>query len=103
VEYEDYTQIPLDKDKERQMTRVILTKSKHWLYEKEFRIFRPGKASCKLDYPVELLTGIIFGCMMPDNVRETVKQSVEEGNCRVAFFEARPKVAEFALDIVRID
>ena len=103
VEYEDYTQIPLDEDKERQMTRVILTKSKHWFYEKEYRIFRPEKAGSKLDYPVELLTGIIFGCMMPDNARETVKQWAEEGNCRVAFFEARPKMAEFGLDIVRID
>jgi hypothetical protein len=103
VEYEDYTQIPLHKDKERQMTRVILTKSKHWMYEKEYRIFRPGKTGCKLDYPVELLTGIIFGCMMTDNVRETVKQWAEEGNCRVAFFEARPKMAEFGLDIVRTD
>ncbi len=43
------------------------------------------------------------GCMMPDNVRKTVKQWAEEGNCRVAFFEARPKMAEFGLDIVRID
>ena len=103
VEYKDYTHIPLDEDNERQMTRAILTKSKHWLYEKEYRIFRPGKNGRKLDYPVELLTGIIFGCMMPDNVRETVKKWTEEGNCRVAFFAALPKLAEFGLDIVRID
>ena len=84
------------------MTRVILTKSKHWSYEKEYRIFRPGMANQKLDYPVELLTGIIFGCMTPDNVRASVKQWVKEGTCRVAFFEARPKTTEFGLDIVRI-
>jgi len=103
VEYEDYTTIPLDKDKTRQMARVILTKSKHWFYEREYRIFGPGKADSKLDYPIELLTGIIFGCMMPLKVRESVKQWVERGNCRVAFFEACPKLAEFGLDIVRID
>ena len=103
VEYEDYTQIPLDEDNVRQMTRVILTKSRHWLYKKEYRIFRHGKTGSKLDYPVELLTGIIFGCMMPDNIREKVKQWAEEGNCRVSFFEARPKMAEFGLDIIRID
>ena len=103
VDYEDYTPIPLDEDKNRQMTRNILTKSKHWFYEREYRIFRPGKADSKLDYPIELLTGIIFGCMMPDNIRESVKQWVKGGKCRVAFFEARPKLAEFGLDIVRID
>jgi hypothetical protein len=103
VEYEDYTPIPLDKDKERQMTRVILTKSKHWVYEREYRIFQPEKSNSKLAYPGALLTGIIFGCMMPDNIRKLVKQWAEEGSCRVAFFEARPKMAEFGLDIVRID
>lgn len=103
VEYKSFTQIPLDKNRERQMTRVILTKSKHWMYEKEYRIFRPVNAGSQLDYPVELLTGIIFGCMMPNKVRETIRQWVEEGNCRVAYFEARPRVADYALDIVRID
>ena len=103
VEYEDYTPIPLGEDNNRQMTRSILTKSKHWSYEREYRIVRPGKAGSRLGYPIELLTGVIFGCMMPDNVRESVKQWAEEGHCRVAFFEARPKAAEFGLDIVRID
>lgn len=103
VEYEDYTPIPLHEDRNSQMTRVILTKSKHWLYEKEYRIVHPGMAGQKLDYPVELLTGILFGCMTPHKVRASVKQWVKEGNCRVAFFEARPKMAEFGLDVVRID
>jgi hypothetical protein len=103
VEYEDYTPILLHEDKEHQMNRAILTKSKHWSYEKEYRIFRPDKAGQSMDYPVELLTGIIFGCRTPPAVRASVKQWVREGNCRVAFFEARPKAAEFGLDIVRID
>ncbi len=103
VAYEDYTPIPLHENAEHQMRRVILTKSKHWSYEKEYRIFKREKAGKNIDYPVELLTGIIFGCMTPDKVRADVKQWVQEGNCRVAFFEARQKAAKFALDIVRID
>lgn len=103
VEYEEYTPIPLQEDSNRQVTRAILTKSKHWSYEREYRIFRPGVAGHKLNYPVELLTGIIFGCLMPEKVRESVKQWVEQGGCRVAFFEARLKMAEFGLDIVRVD
>jgi hypothetical protein len=87
----------------RQMTRIILTKSKHWSYEREYRIVRPAKAGSRLDYPVELLTGIIFGCMMPGDVREQVKRWAKDGDCRVAFFEARPNAAELGLDIVRID
>lgn len=103
VEYDDYTPLPLDKDSSSQIKRAIFTKSKHWSYEKEYRIFRPDKAGQSMDYPVELLTGIIFGCRTPNNVRASVKQWIQEGNCRVAFFEARQKAAEFGLDIVRID
>ena len=77
VEYEDYTPIPLHEDTERQMSRVILTKSKHWVYEKEYRIFRPNIASQSLHYPVELLTGIIFGCMTPDMRREEDERTVQ--------------------------
>lgn len=103
VEYKDYTQIPLDKAKEHQMTRVILTKSKHWMYENEYRIFKPGNAGNHFGFPVELLTGIIFGYKMPEKVRETIKRWAEEGNCQVAYFETHPRVSEYTLDIVRID
>lgn len=103
VEYEDYTPIPLGKDIKSQLERIILTKSKHWSYEREYRIVQAGKACSSLDYPVELLTGVIFGCNMPDTVRKSVKKWTEEGHCCVAFFEARPKAAEFGLEIVRID
>jgi hypothetical protein len=55
-----------------------------------------------VEYPQELLTGVIFGCMMPDHLRRLVRQWAAEGNCRVAFFEARPKAGQFGLDIARI-
>lgn len=103
VEYEDYTPIPIGEDSDRQVTRVILTKSKHWSYEREYRIVRPGEAGRKAPFPPGLLTGVIFGCMMRDDVRELVRQWAKEGDCHVAFFEARPKAAGFGLDIVRID
>lgn len=104
VQYEDYTPLVLlSDDSSKIMERTILTKSKHWSYEREYRIFRPGMAGQKLDYPDALLTGIIFGCMMDENERQLVRQWIEEGDCCVAFFEARPKAAEFGLDIVRVD
>jgi hypothetical protein len=65
VGYGDFTHVPLG-DAMKSMERVILTKSKHWTYEQEYRIFRPEMAGQKVEYPVELLTGIIFCCIMPD-------------------------------------
>jgi len=102
VMYSDYTPLPLDEDLEKQMERVILTKSRHWTYEQEYRIIRPGQACRSLEYPKELLTGVIFGYMMPGHLRQMIKHWVAEGDCRVAFFEARPKAGEFGLDISRI-
>jgi hypothetical protein len=103
VEYENFTPVLLGEDSLATMKRIILTKSKHWSYEREYRIFRPNMAGRKLDYPVELLTGVIFGCLIVENERRLVRRWVEEGNCRVAFFEAQPRGAEFGLDIVRIE
>lgn len=102
VKYRNYTPLPLDGDPVTQMERVILTKAKHWRYEQEYRIVRPGEACRVLEYPGELLTGVIFGCMMPGDLRQLIKQWVTEGNCRVAFFEARPKAGQFGLDISRV-
>jgi len=59
VEYENFTPVPLGEDSMAIMKRIILTKSKHWSYEREYRIFRPKLTGRKLDYPVELLTGVI--------------------------------------------
>jgi hypothetical protein len=70
---------------------------------KSIDFFQPEMAGQKVAYPVELLTGIIFGCMMGENDRQLVKQWAKEGECRVTFFEAQPKAAEFGLDIVRIE
>ena len=103
VQYEDFTPLPLGEDSMKMMERIILTKSRHWSSEREYRIIRPAMAGGALPYPVELLTGIIFGCMMQEGERQLVKQWAQEGDCCVAFFEAQPKASEFGLDIVRID
>jgi hypothetical protein len=103
VKYKDFTNVLLGEDSRKTMERIILTKSKHWSYEREYRIFRPRTAGQKLDYPVALLTGIIFGCMMGESERQLVRRWVKEGDCCVAFFKAQPKAAEFGLDIVRIE
>ena len=103
VKYRNYTPLPLDEDPVKQIERVILTKAKHWRYEQEYRIVRPGEACRALEYPQEHLTGVIFGCrMVADELRQMIKQWGAEGNCRVAFFEARPKAAQFGLDISRV-
>ena len=47
MEYENFTPVPLGEDSMATMKRIILTKSKHWSYEREYRIFRPSVVSLK--------------------------------------------------------
>lgn len=42
---------------------VSLTKSKHWKYEKEWRVIGNASGACK--FPPESLTGVIAGCNIP--------------------------------------
>jgi hypothetical protein len=69
VVYADtYTELPLLRDGHCQAERVVLTKSSHWKYEREWRVVlvsseefgpRPGDKYYQL--PAHALTGIIFG------------------------------------------
>jgi hypothetical protein len=45
VACEDFTAVSLDEDS--MMERLILTKSKHWSYEREYRIIGPNMAGQK--------------------------------------------------------
>jgi len=101
VKYCGYTPLPLG-DPVEQVGRVILTKSRHWSYEHEYRIFRPNQACVELNFRPEFLTGVIFGCKMPEELRQRVREWATAGGChQVAFFEARPKTNNFGLDIFR--
>ncbi len=102
VEYSDYSPLPLHKDSGSQMARIVLTKSTHWAYEQEYRIILPNQACTSVSFPKELLTGVIFGCLMPETLRQTVRSWAAAGNCGPAFFEARLKTDQFGLDTVRI-
>ncbi|MFZ0680264.1 DUF2971 domain-containing protein [Candidatus Binatus sp.] len=102
VEYSDYSPLPLDKDSGSQMARIVLTKSTHWAYEQEYRIILPNQACTAVSFPKELLTAVIFGCLMPETLRQTVRSWASSGNCDPAFFEARLKTDQFGLAIVRI-
>jgi hypothetical protein len=100
VQYSEYTPLPLDDDSGKQIERIVLTKATHWSYEQEYRIVRPNQAGTLMEFPAALLTGVIFGYGMPDELRQKIRSWAAAGNSRVAFFEALPKVGQFGLDVV---
>jgi len=59
-------------------------------------VLLPGShASRQLE--MTYLCGLI---MMSDKERQMMRQWVQEGNCRVTFFEAQPRTSEFGLEEV---
>lgn len=82
---------------------VLLTKSKRWEYEDEWRIIENIRGPGTYQFPAELLIGIIFGCQMTDEDKARIRAWVTEGQCQPVFYQARRKKEEFGLDIEPIE
>jgi hypothetical protein len=80
---------------------ILLTKSKHWEYEQEWRIIDHETGTGPKEFPSELLTGIILGCEMIDKDRKEVLEWLR--NETVTVYVARPKEQSFGVDIVKIN
>ena len=83
---------------------LLLTKSKDWKYEKEWRLsgqnYMPG-----VSYPFnpEALTGIIFGCRAGYRLKNIVRDLIGKRDKPINLYEARMKNRAFGLDIVPLD
>jgi len=78
--------------------RIVLTTSKHWEYEREWRIVDHEFGSGVHKFPPELLAGVIFGCRMKNANKEQVR-AWTQGHCNPRFYEAEIIEGAFALGI----
>ena len=53
---------------------AVLTKADRWRYEHEWRLIRPGGAGTFVSFDPRSLSGVIFGCSMPEADREQVRE-----------------------------
>jgi hypothetical protein len=90
-----------------EIIKIILTKSKHWKHEKEWRLIdRPEvidkhyKGHSK-KYTDDMLNGIIFGLRMDSNAKNTIR-NIFSGKT-VNYYEARVVKNKFRLEIVNVD
>lgn len=83
---------------------VILTKSKHWEYEKEWRLIqRPSNydepyRGHPVSYQDDMLSGIIFGSRMKNKEKTTIKNILRGKPVR--YYDARLIKNKFQLEIV---
>ncbi len=89
---------------------IVRTKSRHWKYEQEWRMLeeRPdsqeaagGYIGHEVDYPNDMLAGIIFGERMSSEHRNVIKQLTTDKD--LLFKEAVISAKLFAIEIILCD
>jgi hypothetical protein len=114
VVYSDSVQFPpvkfadLCKDEDREfaaLNTLISTKSRHWVYEREWRFLHAGPfqsssdPSRALTFPPEALRRVIFGCKAnPTRMRE-IKLLFRDWPTKIHFFQAKRHATKFRVSI----
>jgi Protein of unknown function (DUF2971) len=78
--------------------KYLSTKSAHWKYEKEWRIFY--RTTGVYQAPSEELSAVILGCMMSNEDREEVINWVSSRSTPIRIYEARRDEGAFRVQVV---
>ena len=81
----------------------LLTKSKEWSYEKEWRIIKAAPEPTTYEFPEACLNAIIFGCLTSEKDRELVQEINQARESPAQLREAYRIEKSFALGIRAID
>jgi Protein of unknown function (DUF2971) len=88
---------------EQRVSKMILTKSKRWEYEQEWRVFRAWAEPGIEVYPAGLLAQIILGCQ----IRPRDQEEIVEAASRLAqppdIYEAKRSASQFQLELARLN
>lgn len=90
-----------------ELVKIILTKSRHWDYEEEWRLIeapdnlKPDYKGHEIEYPDNMLSGIIFGSRMNKKSRATLKAILSGKSTE--FYEARVVKNKFQLEIIKAE
>ncbi len=78
--------------------KALLTKSKHWEYEQEWRILKPGGPG-KHFFPAELLTGVIFGALISAKDKNQLLDWVKNYPIKLTLYQAKINREKYQLNI----
>lgn len=104
VKYSDkYPEINWIEDTAAQLREIVFTKSLHWRYERERRIFCPGCAGTTYSFDPKACTAVIAGCRAGpravDFLRYCNDERARRGWPRFKLFRAVPSKKRFILRI----
>lgn len=81
-------------------TKALLTKAKHWEYEKEWRILDYKNGPGVKRFPPHLLVGVIFGCRMTREHQVLVRDWCTSRKREVSFYVAREAALTYSLELI---
>lgn len=113
VQYDDQyptlKELMTDRYRQNWAEFFLTKKSSAWKYEEEIRLIGVAEGgieqikSIPLELPVGAITGVILGCQMLEDDKETVRCWASRGKQPIRIFEARLKSDEYGVDIEGID
>ncbi len=83
----------------------LLTKSKHWKYEEEYRLIDdPSSRKDHLgeriyNYPKEALIGVIWGCQTTEENKEKVRNALKGKLHKITYYLANKSENAYAVKI----
>ena len=93
---------PIIDNYEVRYEKIVLTKSKHWDYEQEWRVIDAHNGPGIRQFPNHLLCGVILGCRMSDKHEELLREWCASYDGDVTLYRAKESENSYALDIDRI-
>ena len=88
---------PIFQSHHEMVDRALLTKSTHWEYEREWRVFQYRQGFGQYPFPCEALVGVILGAQVSEANASMVHSWLVDRPTPVAVFQASLSSAEFVL------
>lgn len=81
--------------------KALLTKSKHWEYEQEWRLLKPESfgGPGKHYFPPNLLIGVIFGALISPEDKNKLLDWVKNYPTKLTLYQAKINRTKYQLDI----
>ena len=77
---------------------TLLTKAEQWEYEQEWRIITPDRVGW-IPFPAPCLIGVIFGCRMPQEHQEMIRNWCQCRKPAITYYEAKQSEDSYMLEI----
>jgi hypothetical protein len=93
---------PIKDDGLLRLEKTLLTKARHWEYEKEWRIIDHDDGPGIKRFPPHLLVGVIFGCRMSETHKSLIREWCINRQVGASFYQAREASRTYSLEIVEV-